>query len=603
MRLNSNSDLLPRKNLKCYRSILLTISSWLLLANIALAGGPTSNGEPGVNFVSAIAIAIVAASILVIIFFKLNQPQILAYLATGVILQFFSNLIPKEILPVFKDVAQLGAVFLFFIIGMEMRLRNMLLLGRGTISSVALLVPVTMLITFFGIWILAKFGLWKGGVDGAFDSWIFFAAALALSSTPAVMQHLADHKEVETRPGKITIATLLGQELWAVVILTYLLIAVGSKGQEVSIYNIMFLLLKVGLISVTIFIMFEKLVGPIFKMIGHSIEIASFVGLGWCFASAQAFHVIGLPPEVGALIAGIAVGRHPIHHEVLPKILSLRDFFLAILFISIGITLPQLTMDIFIGSVLLVCIVLFAKILIFSPALILSGEGLIVAVVVAINLTQIGEFALKFLPLGYYQGLLTTYQFGVISYATLISIAISTYLIRYEYKIAFFLNKMVGKSFMAPSKNELHTNKKSYNVIFLGYHQNATSVFQYATKVAKSSFPSSLVIDYRYAIQDQIKSYGSDVFYGDISNPHTLDAAGVGRANVVVCCIDDFLLKGTSNLRLLETCKDLNPNIKFIGTANDTKTELELIKNGVFAVHNPSNEAAPSLFQKIQQAS
>ena len=139
-------------------------------------------------------------------------------------------------------------------------------------------------------------------------------------------------------------------------------------------------------------------------------------------------------------------------------------------------------------------------------------------------------------------------------------------------------------------------NRKKYKIIFLGYHQNATSLFEYTKKSANSKLPDTLVIDYRYAIQDQIKRFGSDVFYGDISNPHTLESAGVADAHVVICCIDDFLLKGTSNLKLLEACKHLNPKIKFIGTANDSKTELDLIENGVFAVHNPSDEAAPGLF-------
>ena len=344
------------------------------------------------------------------------------------------------------SINQIKYVTKTIIIGMEMRLKNMLLLGRGTISSVVLLVPATMLLTFVGIWILANLGFWTNSADRSYDSWIFFAAALALSSTPAVMQHLANKKEVETRPGKITIATLLSQELWAVVILTYLLIAVGSNGEDISIFNLSLLLIKVGAISVAIFMVFGLVIGPIFKMIGHSIEIAAFVGLGWCFASAQAFHIIGLPPEVGALIAGIAVGRHPIHHEVLPKILSLRDFFLALLFIALGITLPQLTFDIFIGALVLVAVVLIAKVLVFSPALLASGEGFIVAIVVAINLTQIGEFALKFLPLGYYQGLLTTYEFGVISYATLISIAIC-------YPIILFINKYLPQIFGKPDAN------------------------------------------------------------------------------------------------------------------------------------------------------
>ena len=581
---------------------LFIIFVFSFFSETLLAAEKVAKMDSGVNFVSAIAIAIVAASILVVIFYRLNQPQILAYLATGVILQFFSSLIPKEILPVFKDVAQLGAVFLFFIIGMEMRLKNMVLLGKGTLSSVILLVPATMLVTFIGIWTLAYFGFWNGGTDRAFDNWIFFAAALALSSTPAVMQHLADKKEVETRAGKITIATLLSQELWAVVILSYLLIAVGTNGENISFYNLLNLLLRAGAISFGIFFLFDKIIGPIFKMLGHSVEIVSFVGLGWCFLSAQAFHFIGLPPEVGALIAGISVGRHPAHHEVLPKILSLRDFFLAILFISLGITLPQLTWDIFIGSMVLVGFVLIAKILIFTPALLLSREGLIIAVVAAINLTQVGEFALKFVPLGYYQGFLNKYEFGVISYATLISIGISTYLIRYEYQIAFFINRVFGKYFNESKKEDIQIENNSYKVIFLGYHQNTTSLFQYANKSKNGTFPKSLVIDYRYALQDQIKSFGSDVYYGDISSPHTLEMAGVANAEVIVCCIDDMLLKGTSNLKLYETCKHINNDVKFIGTANDLKTEMNLLDSGVFAVLNPSNESAPALFNKINKA-
>ena len=96
--------------------------------------------------------------------------------------------------------------------------------------------------------------------------------------------------------------------------------------------------------------------------------------------------------------------------------------------------------------------------------------------------------------------------------------------------------------------------------------------------------------------------FGSDVYYGDISSPHTLEMAGVANAEVIVCCIDDMLLKGTSNLKLYEACKHINNDVKFIGTANDLKTEMNLLDSGVFAVLNPSNESAPALFNKINKA-
>ena len=96
---------------------------------------------------------------------------------------------------------------------------------------------------------------------------------------------------------------------------------------------------------------------------------------------------------------------------------------------------------------------------------------------------------------------------------------------------------------MKATKKEAQNDHKVYKIIFLGYHQNATSLFEFANKDGMFELPETLVIDYRYAIQDQIKGFGSDVFYGDISNPHTLEAAGVAHAQVVICCIDDFLLK------------------------------------------------------------
>ena len=69
--------------LPCFVTLFISL-------DFVYAAETSAKAESGVNFVSAIAIAVVAASVLVIIFFKLNQPQILAYLATGVILQFFS---------------------------------------------------------------------------------------------------------------------------------------------------------------------------------------------------------------------------------------------------------------------------------------------------------------------------------------------------------------------------------------------------------------------------------------------------------------------------------------------------------------------------------
>ena len=90
------------------------------------------------------------------------------------------------------------------------------------------------------------------------------------------------------------------------------------------------------------------------------------------------------------------------------------------------------------------------------------------------------------------------------------------------------------EAFMKTNTINTQTNHKYYKIIFLGYHQNAASLFEYVNKEGNYELPETVVIDYRYAIQDQIKSFGADVFYGDISNPHTLEAAGVANADVVV---------------------------------------------------------------------
>ncbi len=573
---------------------------------LVLAGG---GGESGaLELVPTIGIAIIAASIMVVVFNRMKQPALLAYIVAGFLLGALVAPMLGESAHTMESVSHLGLVFLLFIIGLEMDLRGILALGPKVATALLLQAPIAIAAIIGLQWLLSLAGIQIPGLGSNSSAWFIFAVAVALSSTAVVVRLLGEKFELDTQAGKATVLTLIGQDIWAVIALSYVASKVGGEGGGGTNALLMF---GLAIVLVVVLILFAKhVISRIMLSLVKTPDLIALVSLGWCFVCALGISKVGLSAEMGALIAGLSLGSLSVSTEILAKVASLRDFFLALFFIALGMSLPSPNATMIIGALVLVVLTIIARLLLFAPTLLAAKMGHIVSFTTAVNLSQLSEFSLLIAPIGLAAGMLTAEETSTISYAMMISVVLSTYGIKHNYKISKALSAMlkrkesVEKIDKEAAKGEHVASGHGHGaeIVLLGYFQNAEAIMCYLRDDEPELLKKMLVIDFNLQNHAKIAAHGVRVAYGDISNPDTLRHFDISSAKVVMSTISNTFLRGTSNEKLLSGIKLVNPEIAFIATADNIGFAEALESQGAFACVAPPFEAAPRYVQCLKEA-
>ncbi len=261
---------------------------------------------------------------------------------------------------------------------------------------------------------------------GAWDP-LYLAIAVALSSTVIIVKVLYEKRELDTLPGRITLGVLVLQDLFAIL---FLAIQPNLGNLQISI-----LALSVGRVFVLVgaALMISRFVLPwIFHRIARSPELVLVGALAWCFLVGEAGERLHLSREMGALIAGVALSTFPYALDVTAKVTTLRDFFITLFFVALGMTIPLPTASI-VGFALIISVFLvvsrFATV--FLP-LYFMKQGLRASLLPAINLAQMSEFSLVLIQVGVAAGQTSAHAASAASLAFVILAVLSTFAITQE---------------------------------------------------------------------------------------------------------------------------------------------------------------------------
>ncbi|MDY0004764.1 MAG: cation:proton antiporter [Polyangia bacterium] len=591
---------------------LLFLPLFLLLPAVAHAGG--GGGEGGLDLVSAIGVAIGVAGVLMVLFNLLKLPALLAYIVSGLVLSALASRWLSSSVPIMEHISHLGLVFLLFIIGLEMDLRGILRLGTRTALAVLLQAPIAIGAVLGVQYGAAALGFSIPGLGTAGPSFFFFAVACALGSTAVVVKLLGDKFDLDSKAGKITVLTLIAQDIWAVAALSYVASTTGGKGTSLA------LMLGGGIGAAAAMVLFARYaLGRIMATLAKAPDLMALLAIGWCFLCALAMSQVGLSAEMGALIAGLTMGALPQHVEVLAKVSSLRDFFMALFFVALGMTLPSPTMGVMLEALALVGIVILVRMLLFTPTLFASRLGPIVSLAAPINLAQISEFTLLLVPLGIAGGALSKDQGAVISYGLMLSVVVTSFAIANNYRLARRIGRYLpGRGVSAPGEGgdreegapdealgpggESGGHGPPADIVMLGFFLNAEALAAELKRTSPELLARTLVVDYNLQNHAAIKAHGFRVAYGDISNPETLRHHGIAHAKVVLSTISNTFLRGTSNQALAQQVRNINPEALFIATADDERSASVIQDIGVFRVVVPPVQAAPVFAQALRDA-
>lgn len=291
-----------------------------------------------------IGIAIIAATIVSFVTHKLKQPIILGYLVTGAIIgpQIGLGLITDA--ENIEIMSEIGLILLLFIIGLEMNPQKLLSSGKQ------------MVVTGLGQFVLCVllgvgfFSLFNYSFVGKNLEGLYLALLCALSSTAIVVKILYDKFESDTLHGRITLGILIIQDVWAI-----LLLAMQPNLANPYIPAIIVAILKTIFLVVAGLLFSRYILKYVFESIVNAPEMVVLMSIGWCSFVAFSAGYLGLSKEMGALIAGVSISTFPYSIHVTAKTLPLRDFFLTLFFISLGMKMIVPTSEIItMASVLVV---------------------------------------------------------------------------------------------------------------------------------------------------------------------------------------------------------------------------------------------------------
>lgn len=535
-----------------------------------------------------IAIAIVTATVFALLAKATRQPLILGYIAAGIMIgptEGFGWISPHDIEPI----AELGLILLLFMIGLEIDLKKLRQAGTAVVSVG---VSQFMICAALGFLVAPLLGFQAGG--GEFDA-VYFAVAMALSSTMIVVKLLYDKSELDTVPGRITLGILVFQDIWAILFLALqpdlanpaplLLLASLAKGVGVVIFAL----------AVSRFIL-----PMLFRSIAKIPELMVLGALGWCFFIVLVAEQLGLSKEMGALIAGVALSTFPYNLNVIAKVISLRDFFITLFFVTLGAQIPQPSWDVLMIALAASAFLVASRFITISPVLYMLGSGTRISLIPAINLAQISEFSLVICTLGVGLGHIDQNVLSVVVLTLVITAVSSTYSILYNYEIYSALNPILMRLGLKDIADTEPTQGGSGRpIVLLGFFRAASSLLHELTNIEPATAARIAVVDFNPEVKKELDRRGIASIYGDISHPDTLHHANIHDARVLVCTIPDSVLKGTSNAQLLLAAGALAHGARTIVTAETFESARDLYARGASFVYIPRIMSARELAEVV----
>ncbi len=554
--------------------------------------------EP-LDLLANIGLAFTTATLFAFIAKALKQPLLLAYLLAGVVIGPEIGFAWVRDRDAIELISEIGLILLLFIIGLEIDLKKLLGAGRPIFATGITQFLLCALLGLGFAWLL---GMTLTG--GNFDA-LYLAVTLAFSSTLIVVKLLYDKFEITTMPGRITLGVLVFQDVWAI-----LFLAVQPNLHDPRL-EIFFSSLVTGVGLVFIALGISRYVLPrLFAFVAKIPELLLTTALAWCFLVSGAAALLGLSRETGALIAGVSMSTFPYNVDVIAKVINIRDFFVTLFFVALGMKIPMPTPALLGAALAMSAFLMASRFLSVFPVLYAMGNGLRASLIPAINLCNMSEFSLVIAALGLGLKHVSADLVAALTFVFAITSVASTYLITYNHEIQGRLSALLGrlgfKEFGEPEPKGEKSEDENH-IVFLGFFREASSILQELEILAKDARAKAalariLVIDFNPVALEELQRRGIRCLYGDVANMDTLSHANIEAAKIVASTIPDAILRGTTNLRILQQVRRLCPRAQALVAADTVEGALELYEEGADFVYIARLHSARHTSEIIGQA-
>ena len=375
-----------------------------------------------ISFIQDLAVIMLVAGVVTILFQRFKQPVVLGYIVAGFIIGPHTppfGLIHDE--ETIKTLAELGVIFLMFCLGLEFSLRK--LFKVGATAFIAAFMEITLM-----IWIGYEIGRWFDW--NTMDS-LFLGAILAISSTTIIVKALNDLKMKNERFAQLIFGVLIVEDILGIGIIA-LLSSIAVSG-SVSPEEVFSTVGKLSLFMIVALVIGILLVPRVLAYVARfeSNEMLLITVLGLCFGFCLLVVKLEYSMVLGAFLIGAIMAESRQLLKIERLIEPVRDLFSAIFFVAIGLMLdPAILLEYALPIVVITVAVVLGKMLSCGLGAFIAGNDGRTSLRVGMGLSQIGEFSFIIAALGMTLQVTSSFLYPVAVAVSVLTTLMTPYLIR-----------------------------------------------------------------------------------------------------------------------------------------------------------------------------
>ena len=374
------------------------------------------------ELVQDLALILVVAGFVTLLFKKLKQPLVLGYIVAGFLvsphMSYTMSVVDKDDIQTWADI---GVIFLLFSLGLDFSIKKILKMGASPIIAACTIIFSMMIL---GIIVGHSFG-WK-----EMDC-IFLGGMVAMSSTTIIYKAFSDMGLTQQGFASTVMSVLILEDILAIVMMVMLsTVASGNSPDGVqllgSIMKIGFFLVLwfvVGLFAIPLFLRSVR------KILNS--ETLLIVSLGFCCLMAVISTQVGFSAAFGAFVMGSILAETVEADKIIRLVDPVKNLFGAIFFVSVGMLVkPDVIVQYAIPILLLVITILVGQALFGTLGYLLGGQTLKNAMRCGFSMAQVGEFAFIIATLGKSLGVISEFLYPVVVAVSVITTFLTPYMIR-----------------------------------------------------------------------------------------------------------------------------------------------------------------------------
>jgi len=520
-----------------------------------------------------LSIIVVAGLIGGIIAQQLRQPLILGYILAGVLVGPYTGVIPITEVHNIELLAEIGVALLLFALGLEFSLKEL-----KPVRNIALIgTPIQILLTVVCGFAIGRFLL---GLETLPSLWL--GALFSLSSTMVTLKTLMSQGRLGTLSSRVMIGMLIVQDL-AIVPMMIILPQLSSPESGLPLLG--WAALRAAIFLVVMIFLGTRVIPRLMAYIANwnSRELfllaVTALGLGIGYAT----HLFGLSYAFGAFVAGLVLSESDYGHQALSDIIPVRDLFVLLFFVSVGMLLdPAFLITNWKTVFLVVLLISVSKALIFGTLAPLFRYRNVVPLALSLGLFQVGEFSFVLARVGLSTNSIDRELYSLVLNTAIITMVFTPIVSGLSAPL-YKLRKRLFKHEPVQSKNLPKTGLHDHVIIAGGGR-----VGQYIAQVLQRLKLDFVLVELDYRRVEEAKTANFPVIFGDVSQEVVLRAAKVARARLLLSTIPAVATTQT----IVDQARRINPSLHTVARVEGVEQMKMLHEHGVYEVVQPEFEAS-----------